>query len=81
MSNRVLDWVDVELGARMSDWETSARGNYWRMWKGYRLLVYEVREFWYWGVVKGRKMGFSNRGYCSANDAAEALWTHLGVEP
>ena len=81
MSNRTLDWLDVELGARLSEWEVSVRGNYWRRWRGHRLLVYEIRGWWYWGIVKGRKKVFSNRGYCTANEASAALWNHLGVEP
>jgi len=78
MSNRVLDWVDVELHGLLPGWHESQSGNYWKVVKGKRLVIYWYDGWWRWLIVQGQKKTYGPRGYCDPVSAAGALMTHLG---
>lgn len=54
---------------RDTDWDLSAKGNYWRRINGTVLVVGTKDKQWYWAMVDGK---FADEQYRTVNEAQQA---------
>jgi hypothetical protein len=62
-----------------SNWQISKRGNYWRMWRGVTLTIFQRQSDYHWCVADDEGPRFSDRGYPTVRGAVRALGRELDV--
>lgn len=67
----------MSYSTRDTDWDLSAKGNYWRRINGKVLVVGTKDKEWYWAMVDGQFADDMYRTPDEAQTAAEELYEEL----